>query len=194
MPCTYIWLNTASCLPHSQGLGQDTLAKQLCRMVDMWVAAIDRGDINGVIILLDFRKAFDLINHECLLKKLNIYQCGDNANSHVDQVLPYRQNTPHIIQRASLGDCCHHSGRATGFNPWYIAFHLVHEWPSASHPQWHRHVWLYPTHEWSQYWRDTTESSTWFECYNHLVHGQQHGKSHLKDQYHANHQPAATIP
>ena len=51
----------------------------LLRMVDLWAAAIDRGDINGVI-LLDFRKAFDLINHECLLKKLNIYQCDDNAN------------------------------------------------------------------------------------------------------------------
>ena len=48
-------------------------------MIDLWAAAIDRGDINGVI-LLDFRKAFDLINHECLLKKLNIYQCDDNAN------------------------------------------------------------------------------------------------------------------
>ena len=49
-------------------------------MVDMWAATIDRGDINGVIILLDFRKAFDLINHEYLRKKLNIYQCDDNAN------------------------------------------------------------------------------------------------------------------
>ena len=51
----------------------------LLRMIDIWAAAIDRGDINGVI-LLDFRKAFDMINHECLLKKLNIYQCDDNAN------------------------------------------------------------------------------------------------------------------
>ena len=48
-------------------------------MIDMWAAAIDRGDINGVI-LFDFRKAFDLLNHECLLKKLNIYQCDDDAN------------------------------------------------------------------------------------------------------------------
>ena len=29
---------------------------------------------------LTFQKAFYLINHECLLKKLNIYQCDDNAN------------------------------------------------------------------------------------------------------------------
>ena len=33
----------------------------LLRMIDMWAAAIDRGDINGVI-LLDFRKVFDLIS------------------------------------------------------------------------------------------------------------------------------------
>ena len=51
----------------------------LLRMIDLWAAAIDRGDINGVI-LLGFRKTFDLINHACLLKKLNIYQCDDNAN------------------------------------------------------------------------------------------------------------------
>ena len=37
----------------------------LLRMIDMRAAAIDRGDINGVI-LLDFRKTSDLINHECL--------------------------------------------------------------------------------------------------------------------------------
>ena len=56
-----------------------TCETALLRMIDLWAAAIDRGDIN-VVILLDFRKAFDLINHECLLKKLNIYQCDDNAN------------------------------------------------------------------------------------------------------------------
>ena len=51
----------------------------LLRMIDMWAAAIDRGDINGVM-LLEFRKAFDLINHEWLLKKLNTYQCDDNSS------------------------------------------------------------------------------------------------------------------
>ena len=51
----------------------------LLRMMDMWTAAMDRGEVNGVI-MLDLRKAFDLISHECLLEKLRIYQCDDNSS------------------------------------------------------------------------------------------------------------------
>ena len=40
---------------------------------------MDRGEVNGVI-MLDLRKAFDLISHECLLEKLRIYQCDDNSS------------------------------------------------------------------------------------------------------------------
>ena len=77
----YIYLTQHSLLFSSQSGFRPghSCETALLRMIDMWAAAIDRGDINGVI-LLDFRKAFDLINHECLLKKLNIYQCDDNAN------------------------------------------------------------------------------------------------------------------
>ena len=35
----------------------------LLRMMDMWTAAMDHGEVNGVI-MLDLRKAFDLISHE----------------------------------------------------------------------------------------------------------------------------------
>ena len=70
----------------------------LLRMNDTWAAAIDRGDINCVI-LLDLRKAFDLINHECLLKKINIYQCDDNANTWFSSYLTGRtQQTTFIGQ------------------------------------------------------------------------------------------------
>ena len=74
MPCTYHYLTQHSLLFSAQsgfrpGRSCETA---LLRMIDMWAAAIDRGDINGVI-LMDFRKAFDL-------KKLNIYQCDDNAS------------------------------------------------------------------------------------------------------------------
>ena len=51
----------------------------LLRMMDTWTAAMDRGEVNGVI-MLDLRKAFDLISHECLLEKLRIYQCDDNSS------------------------------------------------------------------------------------------------------------------
>ena len=80
MPCTHLTQHSLLFAAQSGFRPRHSCETALRRMIDLWAAAIDRGDINGVI-LLDFRKAFDLINHECLLKKLDIYQCDDNANT-----------------------------------------------------------------------------------------------------------------
>ena len=50
----------------------------LLRMRDIWSTAMDKGELNSVI-LLDLRKAFDLINHGLLLQKLKIYKCNNNS-------------------------------------------------------------------------------------------------------------------
>ena len=45
----------------------------LIKLVDKWMECIDDGDIIGALYL-DFRKAFDLVDHEILLSKLSLYK------------------------------------------------------------------------------------------------------------------------
>ena len=43
----------------------------LIRLVDQWMTCIDKGDIVGALFI-DFRKAFDLVDHSILLKNFLI--------------------------------------------------------------------------------------------------------------------------
>ena len=57
-------------------------------MIDKWAKAINEGYMNGVV-LLDLRKAFDLIDHSILLQKLRMYKCSTNS---VNWLSSYLQN------------------------------------------------------------------------------------------------------
>ena len=57
-------------------------------LIDKWAKTINEGHMNGVV-LLDLRKAFDLIDHSILLKKLRMYKCSTNS---VDWFSSYLSN------------------------------------------------------------------------------------------------------
>ena len=47
----------------------------LLYMTENWLKAINDGKIVGTV-MVDFRKAFDLVDHELLLQKLELYRCS----------------------------------------------------------------------------------------------------------------------
>ena len=49
----------------------------LLKMTDYFLSNIDQGNVCGMV-LVDPRKAFDLVNHELLLLKLDLYGCHGN--------------------------------------------------------------------------------------------------------------------
>ena len=44
----------------------------LIKLIDQWKECIDKGDIVGTLFI-DFRKAFDVVDHNILLRKLQIF-------------------------------------------------------------------------------------------------------------------------
>ena len=62
----------------------------LITMYDRWVQAASLGKISGVI-LLDLSSAFDLVDHDYLLKKLQIYGIQSDSLQWIDSYLKHRR-------------------------------------------------------------------------------------------------------
>ncbi len=65
-----------------------TCETALANIVNKWAKAID--DLLNGVVLLDLRKAFDLIDHQILLKKLKMYKCSDNTMKWFQSYLDHR--------------------------------------------------------------------------------------------------------
>ena len=47
-------------------------------MIDRWLQSMDNGQLIGVV-LVDFKKAFDLVDHKILLEKLNLHNLSEDS-------------------------------------------------------------------------------------------------------------------
>ena len=96
----YDYLNAFQLLHKTQSgfRSQHSCETALVNMIDSWLNAIDNGKMIGVV-LVDFKKAFDLVDHKILLDKLEIYGIKDDALSWFDTYLRNRK------QQVSINDC-----------------------------------------------------------------------------------------
>ena len=62
-------------------------------MTEGWLKAINEGKFIGTI-MVDFRKAFDLVDHDLLLKKLSYYKCGNNF---INLMKSYLKNRTQVV-------------------------------------------------------------------------------------------------
>ncbi|KAK3096760.1 hypothetical protein FSP39_003001 [Pinctada imbricata] len=67
----------------------------LTKLTEKWITDIDNGNMTGVS-LLDFRKAFDLVNHKILIDKMKYYNFTNETLNWLESYLSNRTQTVHI--------------------------------------------------------------------------------------------------
>ena len=67
----------------------------LTKLIDTWLKEMDEGNVIGVSFL-DFRKAFDLVNHNILIDKLKYYNFNNSAIEWISSYLSNRHQSVHI--------------------------------------------------------------------------------------------------
>ena len=78
---------------HQSGFRQrHSCQTALVKLIDEWIKCIDKGDMTGALFI-DFRKAFDLVDYNILLRKLSLYKFNQSAVRWFKSYLSYRQQT-----------------------------------------------------------------------------------------------------
>ena len=67
----------------------------LVKLIDQWMACIGKGDIVGSIFI-DFRKAFDLVDHKALIRKLSTYKWFISYLESRQQTIDYGHGTSRL--------------------------------------------------------------------------------------------------
>ena len=64
-------------------------------MTDLWLKDIDEGKLTGATFI-DFTKAFDLVDHKLLLKKLALYKFDESTLLWFKSYLSNRKQSVHV--------------------------------------------------------------------------------------------------
>ena len=102
LSCLSVYLNENDLLHRTQSgfRSQHSCETALMHTIDSWLNAMDNGELVG-IVLVDFKKAFDLVDHQILLSKLKLYGISSEALMWFDT---YLSNT-NRRQLVSLNNC-----------------------------------------------------------------------------------------
>ena len=78
-------------LPNQSGFRQNhSCHTALINLVDSWLSNINNNEFTGVLFV-DFAKAFDVIDHDLLVRKLAVYGLSDNTLQLISSFLSNRQ-------------------------------------------------------------------------------------------------------
>lgn len=72
----------------------------LAKMVSQWASNMNQGNLTG-LVLLDLRKAFDMVDHEVLLRKLSLYRMSNVSLQWFRSYLTDRQQIVRFKQSVS---------------------------------------------------------------------------------------------
>ena len=87
--------------PNQSGFRQNySCHSTLTNLVDQWLLNINKNELTGVVFV-DLAKAFDVLDHELLLRKLNLYQFSDTLLSLIKSFLTNRKHVVSINNKHS---------------------------------------------------------------------------------------------
>ena len=103
----YQYLATYNLLHDAQSgfRSNDSCQTALINIIDKWIEEMNKGNVN-VVILLDLKKkkAFDVVDHDIMAKKLAIYGFNKNALALFNSYMTNR--TQQVQIRNALSDKC----------------------------------------------------------------------------------------
>ena len=85
---------------HHGFLGNCSTATALCQLHDLWLAASESTELSAAL-LLDLSAAFDIVDHEILLRKLQSYGFSDNSVKWFSSYLTGRTQTVQVETKFS---------------------------------------------------------------------------------------------